>query len=460
MLKRKIYNSLVSWSKDPYKSALLVAGARQVGKTFIIRAFMKNTYENVIELNVLKHEEYCEIFDKDLDIDTLITEISVRIPKARFVPGKTILFFDEIQHCPNARTAFKFFVEDGRFRVIASGSLLGIRQSEPRSNPVGFCEELKMHPLDFEEFLWATGMDQDIVAKIAGNLTEKRPYSDTVLHSMERYFHIYMIVGGMPEVVTEYIASKDIQRVRKVQRKIVNGYRDDIARYAEDKDKAKIRACFDSIPHQLSKEYKKFMYSEIEADYQPTSRTYERSIDWMIDAAMVNPCYNLASPVEPVEEGVKDGQFKIYLVDTGLLTYMLGINVAKAILSGDTRVNRGAVTENIVSQSMVSCGLIPHYFKNDSMEIDFITVMGPNVGAIEVKSGNNKQSKSLKSLKAKYKVARLIKLEEGNIHVDVDGVEHYPLFTCGFLESLFPEPRVDISLSDGFCRDFEQCDEK
>ena len=449
MLKRKMYDSLVSWSKGPYKSVPLIAGARQVGKTFIVREFMRDTYENVIELNFLQHEEYREIFKGDLDIDTLITEISVRVPRARFVPGKTVLFLDEIQYCPDARTAFKFFVEDGRFRVIASGSLLGIRQSEPRSNPVGYCDEMKMHPLDFEEFLWAMGMEQEIISKISANVTDKHPFSKTVLDAMERYFHIYMIVGGMPEVVNDYIASKDIQSVRRVQRKIVNGYRDDIAKYADQKDKDKIRACFDSIPNQLSKEYKKFMYSEIEADFQPASRTYERSIDWMVDAAMVTPSYNLESPKEPIEEGVKDGQFKIYLVDTGLLTYMLGINVAKSILSGDTRVNRGAVTENIVCQCMVSCGMVPHYFNNGSLEIDFITVMGPNVGAIEVKSGNNKQSKSLASVKTKYKVARLVKFEEGNISIDESGIEHYPLFACGFIRSLFPDPRVDLSYDFG-----------
>ena len=443
-MKRKIYDSLVSWSKGPYNSVPLIAGARQVGKTFIIREFIRNTFENVIELNFIEHEEYCEIFEKDLDVDTLVTEISVRVPKARFVPGKTIIFFDEIQHCPDARTAFKFFVEDGRYRVIASGSLLGIRQKPLRSNPVGFCDEMKMNPLDFEEFLWAMGMESQTTSKIGSNLTEKRPYSDTILETMERYFRIYMIVGGMPEAVSEYIRSKDIQAVRNVQKKIVNGYRDDIAKYAEGSDKDKIRACFDSIPHQLSKEYKKFMYSDIEAEFQPSSRTYERSIDWMVDAAIVTPSYNLESPTEPLEGGKKDAQFKVYLVDTGLLTYMLGTNVAKSLLSGDTRVNKGAAMENVTAQCMVSSGLRPYYFNNGSLEIDFISVLGGNVGAIEVKSGNNTKAKSLKSLKMKYKVARMIKFETGNVHRDDLGIEYYPMFACGFLRCLFPDPRVDL----------------
>lgn len=446
-MRRKIYDSLVTWSEKPYDVVPIVVGARQIGKTFIIREFIKETYDNVIELNFVTNSELCSIFDNSLDVDTLITEISVRIPNARFVPGKTILFFDEIQACPNARTSFKPFVEDGRFRVIASGSLQGIRRNAPRSNPVGFYDEVRMYPLDFEEFLWAIGMEPGIVTGIENNLTKRIPYSKTVLDSLERYFRIYMIVGGMPEVVTKYISTKDVNQVRSVQKILLNGYRDDIIKYADPNEKDRILACFDSIPVHLSKESKKFVFSEIESDLQPTYRTYESSVKWMEEAAIVNICNNLASPTEPIEEAKKESQFKMYMGDTGLLMYLLGSNVAKALLSGDTRVNRGAATENAVSQCLVSRGLKIHYFKNNSFEIDFITVMGPNVGAIEIKSGNNKQAKSLRYLKQKYKVARMMKFENSNIFTDDSGIEHYPLFACAFIDALFPDPVININLN-------------
>ena len=457
MLKRKIYDTFLKWVESPYSYVPLVVGARQVGKTFIIRDFLNNNFENVVELNFVTNPDYSEIFNGSLDIDNLITELSVRFPSVKLIPGKTAIFLDEIQECPDAKTAFKPFVEDGRFRVIASGSLLGIRHKQPRSNPVGFMYEINMYPLDFEEFLWGLGIDEAIVKKVRSNLITKTQYSNSILSAMEGYFSIYMIVGGMPEAVQTYLRTKNIQDVRLIQETIVSGYRDDITKYSEKSDVDKIRAIFDSIPVHLSQESKKFSYRIVDEEFVPTFRTYESSINWMKDASIINVCYNLDSPSQPLREHRKDRQFKIYLGDTGLLTYILGLNAAKSILSGDTRVNRGAVTENVVSQCLVSNGFDLYYFKPETMEIDFIMVLGTDVAAAEIKSGNNKQSKSLNSLKDKYGVKRRMKFEKSNIQIDDNGIEHYPLFACSFITDLQRTPIVDINVDvDSFINEFEQ----
>lgn len=323
MLKRRIYGTFSKWVESPYTYVPLVIGARQVGKTFIIRQVLNDSFENIMEINFVSNPEYCSIFDGSLEVDDLITEISVRVPQVKLVPGKTAIFLDEIQECPNAHTSFKLFVEDGRFRVIASGSLLGICHRHPRSNPVGHMDEIRMYPLDFEEFLWGLGISEEITGKVRSNLTTKTPYSDSILKALEKYYFLYMIVGGMPEAVQTYLQSRNIQEVRDVQKIILVGYRNDITKYSDDSDKDKINACFDSIPVHLSKESKKFSYKVIDEEFVPTFKTYKSAINWMKDAFMVNLCYNLDSPSQPLGEHRVDRQFKMYMGDTGLLTYIL-----------------------------------------------------------------------------------------------------------------------------------------
>lgn len=455
MLKRKVIDSLLDWADKPYSHVPLVVGARQIGKTYIIRKFLKETFDNIVEINFVTNPDYCKIFEGNLEIDNLVTEISVRVPGAKLIPGKTAIFLDEIQDCPDAKTAFKPFVEDGRFRVIASGSLLGIRQKQPRSIPVGFMEEIKMYPLDFEEFLWGLGISSDITKVIRNNIATKTPYSESILEMLERYFSLYMIIGGMPDAVKTYVNTKNILDVRRMQNIIITGYREDITKYAEESEKDKIYACFDSIPVHLSKESKKFSYKIIDEEFVPTYKTYESSINWMSNAAMVNLCYNLDGPNMPLHEHKNEKQFKMYMADTGLLTCILGINVAKSILSKDTHVNKGAVTENVVSQCLVSNGFDLYYFKSDSLEIDFIFTLGRSVAAAEIKSGNNKQSKSLDSFKNKYGVKRRMKFEMSNIFTDEKGIEHYPLFACSFVRDLQPDPEVDISIdTESFLKEF------
>lgn len=448
MLKRKLAQQLLAWKDAPYHDALVVAGARQVGKTYLVDKFIKDNYPNHLKLDFMVHPELNQVFEKNLDVDRIMFQLSMLFPDFKAVPHECILFFDEVQLCPDAVASLKSFVKDGRYRVIASESVLGLTYKKVRSNPVGSARTIELDPLDFEEFLWAVGFDERITAEIKRNIRERNPYDDTTLDTLNDYFSIYMIVGGLPEAVNEYLTTKNFQNIRTIQNKILEGYRTDVKQFADVKDYDKIMACFDSIPLQLSKESKKFSYKLIDSDYVPTYRTYESSINWIKDAGLILLCTNLTAPSEPLEQYAVDTQFKTYFFDTGLLVCLYGAEVAKAIMSGDTRVNRGAVTENIVAQELHHNGLNLHFFKIETMEIDFIVTLGMSVAAIEVKSGNNKRAKSLRSIKDNYKVKRRIKFEKTNIYLDKEGVEHYPLFACSFSKELSPEPEVDLEIDE------------
>lgn len=445
VLRRKLYSEIRKWFEEPYKDALVIKGARQAGKTYLVRRYLEESCTSSLEISFVEKPDAKDIFVGNLDVDTLILRMSASFPDFVFTPGKTVLFLDEIQLCPDAWTSLKSFVADGRYRVIASGSLLGMKYKRIISNPVGYARIVDMYPLDFEEFLWALGMDDSMTAELKSYIPEKKPFGKSILDSLDRYYRIFMIVGGMPEVVSRYIETKDLNAVEKVQKKILDLYQLDVAQYAPENEKNRIYACFRSIPFQLSRENKKFVYNQIDSDEFPAYRTYEKALDWMKDGEFVEECCNVSAPQEPLETHVLDNQFKIYLNDSGLLSYMLGPNIARSIMTGDPRVNRGAIAENAVADGLHKCGFELRYFKKDNLEIDFIAVLGSNVSAIEVKSGNNKRAKSLDSVKEKYGIKRRIKFEITDIYVDDRGVEHYPLFASAFADMLAPEPAMDLS---------------
>lgn len=452
MLKRKIFDKLVEWQNSDYHECLLIKGARQVGKTYIINEFLKESHSNFIKIDFSIDTEMLGVFDDSLNVDRIISEIAIRAPNFKPVPYETILFFDEIQLCKKARSALKSFAVDGRYRVIASGSLLGLnyKKSQDKNDvtilPMGYERIIEMRSLDFEEFLWAIGIDQTAIDRIRECIRTRTPLSESTVKTIDRYFNIYTVVGGMPEVVNRYVETKDIQAVREVQKKIISGYREDVKKYAEPSDQGKIASSFDSIPVQLSQENKKFRYSMIDSNYVPTYNTYESGITWMSDAAVIERSFNVSSPANPLAQFVKKSQFKVYLCDTGLLVCMLGLDVAHAVIADDKRVNKGAVAENIVAQCISSCGQPLYYFSNSSLEIDFITTMRGTVTAIEVKSGNNTKAKSLKSLAENYNVKRRMKFEKTDICVTEDGVEHYPIFASAFIDSMFREFDIDLSI--------------
>ena len=436
MLRRKMTDYLMKWKSTPNKNCLLVKGPRQVGKTFIIDDFARRNYGNYVYINFETMQEKKDIFKGDLDTDTLIREMSIHFPKARFVPGDTLIFMDEIQSCANARVSLKPFSLDGRFDVIASGSLLGLNYKEVSSYPVGYETRVEMRSLDFEEFLWALGMNDEIISYVSAAITERRPISDSILKKMDEYYRRYAILGGMPKVVDRFLETNSFAEAFLVQKDIIDGYTDDIVKYAPKEDKSRIKALLSSLPAQLAKENKRFRYTDT-TDRKPGegSKDYSGSLKWLYDAGIVNYCYNLTEPHAPLAANIRPDCFKVYMHDTGLLMSMMEPGAAIAVHSGDIRTNKGAIAENLTAEELSKNGIMLAYFEKDSkLEVDFVLNTDGTVTALEVKSGNNTKAKSLDSVMSeKYGVKRGIKLETTNIYVDGKGVEHYPLFAASFL---------------------------
>lgn len=436
MLKRKISETFLKWKDMPNKKCLLVKGSRQVGKTFIIEDFAKKNYGNYIYINFELSPGMKNVFEGDLDVDSLVRNLSIRFPKIKFEPGNLLIFLDEIQSCPKARVALKSFSLDGRFDVIASGSLLGLNYKEVPSFPVGYETPIELRSLDFEEFLWALGITDEIISYVSGAIRGKESIDNSVLEKMNEYYRLYAVVGGMPAVVSRFVETNSFGEALSAQMEIIAGYMDDISKYAPESDKPKIRNTFRSIPVQLAKENKKFSYSDI-GGHKPGegSRIYGRSLSWLYDAGIVNYCNNLQEPSPPLASNVILDTFKLYMNDSGLLMSMMERGVAVALLDGDMKINKGGIIENLTADILAKKGIALTYFERKGrLEVDFVLNIDGTVTALEVKSGNNKQSKSLDVLMSeKYNVGRGIKLEKTNVYVDETGVEHYPLFAAAFL---------------------------
>lgn len=437
MLERKITKTLIDWKKEEKKPCLLVRGARQVGKTYIIDNFAKNNYKNYIYINFELMPEYKKIFEGNLDIKTLIMKLEVTFPDKRIEPNETVLFLDEIQSCPNARTALKSFSLDGRIDVIASGSLLGLYYKEVSSYPVGYERVIDLYPLDFEEFLWGIGIKKETIEYAREAFKNKKSMDEYILKQLSEQFKMYILVGGMPKIVDEYVKTSSLSKVLTLQKAIIENYLMDVMKFAETTNKQKIINTFNSIPVQLSKKNKKFLYSNIKEDEENVGeRKYASSIEWLKDAGIINFCYNLSEPALPLMSNIKLNTFKIYMRDTGLLIAMLEEGTQKAILEDNLYINEGAILENVCSSEIAIRHKQLMYFERKSkLEIDFILNIDGKVTAIEVKSGNNKQAKSLNSIIENYKtVKRYMKFEKDcNVFIDEKNIEHYPLFMIMFV---------------------------
>ncbi len=431
MLKRKITAQLLDWKENPDKRVLLVKGARQVGKTYSILEFAENNYHSTIYVNFEENPAYKEIFAGDLDEVTLTKQITLRIPHVEFIPGKTILFLDEIQSCPRARTALKFLSRSKNFDVVASGSLLRINYKEVPSFPVGYVDYLDMYSLDLEEFMWANGIPDDSVQDLR-ELYEKRMPVPAAMHTrMLEILREYIVVGGMPRVVQEYVTRHDFSRVLRLQRGILNDYEDDIAKYAEGAEKTKARACFLSLPHHLSRDYKKFRYSIVEP--KGTARKFGGSLMWLYDAGIINFCHNLGRPELPLEGNVRSDIFKVYMRDTGLLMAMLEDGAQIDIMDGRLGIYKGAIYENIIADIFAKSGKRLYYFEyNSQFEIDFFIRWQGRATAIEVKAANHTKAKSLTTVLNNYGVEQGIKLSAQNLSVN-GVVLNLPLYMAIFL---------------------------
>ncbi len=434
MLKRKMYDRLLEWKNTKSKECLLIKGARQVGKTYLVREFGRAEYESFIEINFHMQSALKVVFEGDRSAEEIYKRLTANIPGIKLIPGKTLIFLDEIQKCANARTALKFLAEDGRYDVIASGSLLGLAygkdaddEVEPvESIPVGYEKPMMMYSLDFEEFLWAYGYEADTVEYLYSFYESKEKIPPEINQKFDNILREYLVVGGMPEVVADFMEHKDFGRVQEIQEKIITSYADDISQHAKGTEKVKVRKCYDSIPRQLAREYKKFKYSEVES--RATVRKYGDSVQWLCDANMVHACHNASIPMLPLNAYEKEGEFKLYLNDTGLLMALYGFATKQALLNGNLKgFAKGGIYENFVAETLVKKGYTLHYYKpNDDSELEFIIEKDGEVIPIEVKAGNT-ATKSLNLFMENYKPSKAIKLITGNVG-EVDSkltIPHY-----------------------------------
>lgn len=435
MLKRKIEQTLLNWKNTPGHSPLIIKGCRQCGKTYSVRDFAKKHYKHEIYINFFKNPDYISIFEGSLEIDNLIIMMSALLgPSAVFEAGETVIILDEIQDCPEARTSLKFFKEDGRFDVIGTGSLLGVKGygKQPKSIPVGSETLVEMHPLDFEEFLWANGITPLIIDKLKEYLDKELPVPEALHNKLHQLLLQYTVVGGMPEVVKTFVTTKQMNSVLALQRDIVHSYEDDMIKYAEDFDKPLIRECFLSIPKQLSKENKKFQYSVVKKG--GTASKFRGSLQWIEDAGIVSRCYNLDLPELPLDGNAINEIFKVYMKDTGLFVSMLEDGTQFDILQGNLYGYKGAIFENLMADIFSKMGRKLYYYHKDSgLEIDFVTRYKGGAVLIEVKatSGNIKSAKTILSHPEKYHVSGAIKLGNYNVGRN-DKILTLPLY-MGFL---------------------------
>lgn len=427
MLRRKFYDILVNWKKTKRNECLLVNGARQVGKTFIIEQFGKNNYRNYIYLNLLKNPEQKNIFEGSLEPNEIYKRLTLLVPNVELILHDTLIFIDEIQVCPKARTALKFLAIDSRFDVVASGSLFGIHYNKQIgreelekeiSIPVGYEREITMYSLDFEEFLWANGILESIIKSLKEYFDKKEKVPISINERFLNLLREYMVVGGMPEVVNTYMSTSNFQEVYKTQQKIFKSYEDDIEQYAKNSEKPKIKACYNSIPRQLAKEYTKFQYKMV--DKNGSAKKYDNSVAWLEDAGLVHLVKNVSLPVMPLKAYEQPENFKLYATDIGLTTSMYGFETQKALLTKSlTGPAKGGIYENLIFDILYKRGFNLYYFKrkDNSQEIEFIYEKDGSVIPIEVKAKRG-DTESLNQFISSYHPAFAFKLIDGNVGVE------------------------------------------
>lgn len=389
MLKRKIDKYLTDWKNRPDRKPLIIKGARQIGKTRSVEWFAGQNYASVIEINFIEQKRYREIFNDGFEVDAILKNISLLNPELKFIPGNTIFFFDELQACPNCATSLKFFKLDGRFDVICSGSLMGISYNEIESNSVGYKEDYEMHSMDFEEFLWAKGYNDEFTADLLSHMLDVRPLSELQMDTLMSLFRDYVIIGGMPEVVSTYVRNKNFSGTLDIQRQLLKDYEEDITKYVEGLDKAKVKAVYNHISTFLAKENKRFQITKIARNAR--NRDYMGCVEWLADAGVVNVCYCLNQPELPLKGNYDPKMYKIYFKDTGLLIASLDEEAQE-----DLRANRnlgtykGAIYENIVGDMLVKQGYRLFYYHSDrpALEMDFFIRDADSLIPVEVKAND------------------------------------------------------------------------
>lgn len=458
MLKRKIETYLSDWKKSDNKKPLVIKGVRQCGKTYIVKTFANDNYENVVYMNFILEPDKKSAFAGNLDVETIILNLSALIPGSRFVSGKTCIILDEIQECKEARTALKSFDMDGRFDVIATGSLLGVEGYGKRKDkdknkgedsvPVGYETLVEMYPLDFEEFLWANGIGTNVIETVRACFENETVVPEGIHKAMMELLYRYIIVGGLPEVVNCYLDTKNVELIYEKQRTLIAEYKEDMVKYAEDSDKPHIRECFDSIPRQLAKENKKFQYSVVKKGGRASQ--YSGSLQWLEDAGIAKRCYNTTITELPLSGNSIPDCFKVYTTDIGILMGMLDYGTQTDILAGNLRGYKGAIFENLMADFLCKSGQKLYYFHKESgLEIDFLVRFKGECVIIEVKAKTGKAKSMTTVLKNKdvYHVNHGIKLGQYNVGRE-GSILTIPLYMGFLIKDKLPVsiiPDVDLS---------------
>ena len=436
--RRKIDEFLLNWKKDSAHKPLIVKGARQIGKTESILHFANSAYTNVIYINFVLDKRFRAIVSDGYDVDTVIKNISLADPNLKFIPDKTIIIFDEIQEYPDVATCLKSFNLDRRFDVICSGSMLGINYKKIHSNSVGNKTDYAMYSMDFEEFLWAKGYQQEQINDILKHMIDIKPFNETEMQVYKTLFLDYCVLGGMPEVIRGFIETGTFSGSLSIQEQIRLDYEEDVRKYAEGLDQTKIIRIYRSVPSQLAKENKKFQFNRI--DKNARSREYTGCIEWLIDAGVITECKCLGYPELPLKGNVEEGKFKLYYPDTGLLISALDEEAQEDLrVNKNLGVYKGALYENFVAEAFIKQGLGLFYYKkeNSSLEEDFFVRSKSELFPVEVKA-NSDRSKSLGSLIRNEKYSDIkngIKLGDFNVGY-ANNIYTFPYF-CAFLIRAF-----------------------
>lgn len=440
VLKRKIYSELLKW-KDSHRYCLVIRGQRQVGKTFIIEEFAKREYRDYVKLDFSEDQTLSSIFSKK-NVDSIVGLISIYA--GRTVSPGTLLFFDEIQESPEAYASLKAFSLDGRYDVIASGSMLGVDRKGRFSTgpdvliPMGYEQVITMFGLDFEEFLWAAGISEEETDRLHRALKDREPFGRFLLERYLGLFKRFMVVGGMPAAVRSYF-DEGMTGTGRVHEEILFSCIRDINRYTSGADTVRTTECFESIPGQLAESNKKFMFSRIDSDKARRSADrYAGNLLWIKQAGYGNFCYLVRKPEVPLSGNEVRDQFKVYLSDTGLLMHSYGTAYTGNFITG-VRGDYGAVTENVVAECLMKRGIVPRYYSKKNgpgiMEIDFVLESDTGVVAVEVRSGKDIRGRSIEKLSDFFTVEKRVVLGDTDVYADDSGIWHYPIFAAAFGET-------------------------
>lgn len=435
MLKRKATAYIKNWIKTKDKKCLVIQGARQTGKTYIIERFAEENYEELVEINFKQMPSAIDIFTGDLTVDNMVMAMRFRFPEKKIKPGKTLIFLDEIQECQEAITSLKFWAIDNSYDVIASGSLLGKDYKRASSYPVGYVDYQRMYGVDFEEFLWGMGISEDMIGNLFKFLHAKTVIPVAIHSAMMNYYRQYIAIGGMPEAVQKYIDTKDFREVDKIQRTLLQGYQYDIAHYATAEEKVKAEKCYLSLAKQLlDKENHKFQYKEIE--HGGRAQKYYSSVEWLLRADMVYVSKLVTDLRFDLDDYARDDFFRAYTTDLSLLMAMKDFSLKQHIVENTLERNsKGGIFECAIADALYKKGYQLYFYKNETTkrEIDVIIQKDGMVVPIEIKSGNTRAN-SLKSLMMSNKdISYGYKFVDGNIGVSEDGVITLPLYMIAFI---------------------------